>query len=177
MGRNKQLNSILKSSLVKKGKKVRICCNRTRASFFFFLNQGIDGSHVCNQVKHSAAVSDLVVVPGHELQGDACLQSPSSLSKQISRNICHAFGERRIMSVRLSREGRRRKKRKKRKKREKRDREIERDGERRARARSAGTRRQHKRVTLVFALCLNLIFPFLCLSSSSFHRFTAGRIE
>ena len=62
MGRNKQLNSILKSSLVKKGEKVRICCNRTRASFFFFLNQGIDGSHVCNQVKHSAAVSDLVQI-------------------------------------------------------------------------------------------------------------------
>ena len=164
MGRNKQLNSILKSSLVKKGKKVRICCNRTRASFFFFLNQGIDGSHVCNQVKHSAAVSDLVQISEisvtHSVRDVSC---PC---------VCHTRGEKkkkekkekRERKEREEREKRERREREKREKREKR--EIERDGERRARARSAGTRRQHKRVTLPLSLPFVLILSFL---SSVFH--------
>ena len=64
--------------------------------------------------------------------------------------VCHTRGEK--------------KKKEKREKREKR--EIERDGERRARARSAGTRRQHKRVTLPLSLPFVLILSFL---SSVFH--------
>ena len=72
------------------------------------------------------------------------------------------------MSVRLSHERGEEEKREKRKeKRERKEKkEIERDGERRARARSAGTRRQHKRVTLPLSLPFVLILSFL---SSVFH--------